>query len=677
MALTVEQIQIIVDAQVDQALRGMNQVQRETRSMTLSLGKAAKIIGGAAVTGAIVKAFVTIGKQSLKAASDAEETYNKFSVVFASVADEAEASADRIKDEFKLSDETVQNFLSGVGDITSGLGATSEEALKAADEITRLGLDIDSFANLSGGAEQAVSALTSLFTGEREAAKALGIVINDTNLKAYAEDMGKVFKELTPLEKGFLSLELATKQSELAIGDFSRSSDSYANKAKAAKEATKDLKAALGESLLPVATKSVSIFGDLAAKLAEVVKEENELIAIFDRFKKDEETAQDRVAIVEREIEATQKLYDINLKALTLKQASIITEDDQKQLDFLFKKSSELNIQLRSQQRLLKTLHEEAKAEKEIADAEKARLAEQERRTKLELEASSILDSRRKDRLTDEELLLTNLQQQIDYWAEFRDIVGVQQLLNDLIEERNELLNPSKIEEDKQAWLDNYNEKAEAEYNLRQAIIDREARSLEAAEAEREAWMSTYTAIGGAAISLFNSIGSLSSALGAAELARLEKEGASQEELDAKKRELAIKSAKMQKAAAIMQIAVDTPAAIVSALRAGPIAGPILAGIIGAAAGVQLAAAIATPIPAFAQGGSFLTNGEQNITVGDNAGGVEKVTVEPVSSVGTNQQQGMGENRTMILNINGTQFTGWLQDQLDNGELRIPRRLVV
>ena len=262
-------------SQLDKSVKKTN---KEVKTFGKSLGNLGKLIRGAAVTGAIIfaaKKVFEFGRAFIGAASDAEETANKFNVVFESVADEARATADRIQDEFKLSDETVQNFLSGVGDITSGLGATSEEALLAADQITTLGLDINSFANLSGGAEQAVKALTSLFTGEREAAKALGIVINDTNLKAYAEDQGKIFKQLTPLEKGFLSLELATTQSQLAIGDFARSADSYANTAKASTEATKDLKAALGESLLPAATESLRIFTELTTQLTEFTREMN------------------------------------------------------------------------------------------------------------------------------------------------------------------------------------------------------------------------------------------------------------------------------------------------------------------------------------------------------------------------------------------------------------------
>ena len=72
-----------------------------------------------------------------------------------------------------------------------------------------------------------------------------------------------------------------------------------------------------------------------------------------------------------------------------------------------------------------------------------------------------------------------------------------------------------------------------------------------------------------------------------------------------------------------------------------------------------------------------MTNGPQLVQVGDNIGGRERVTVEPVSSSGSNVEKNNSGNRNMTLNIDGQQFRAWLQDELDNGEFSITRRLVV
>jgi len=86
-------------------------------------------------------------------------------------------------------------------------------------------------------------------------------------------------------------------------------------------------------------------------------------------------------------------------------------------------------------------------------------------------------------------------------------------------------------------------------------------------------------------------------------------------DMDAKKKALqkkqAIRDKKMQIASAIMA----TAAAVVQALKAGPIIGPILAGVIGGLGAAQVATIASTPIP-LAEGG--LAFGSVNAIVGDN-----------------------------------------------------------
>jgi len=107
----------------------------------------------------------------------------------------------------------------------------------------------------------------------------------------------------------------------------------------------------------------------------------------------------------------------------------------------------------------------------------------------------------------------------------------------------------------------------------------------------------------------------------AIELGKLDKEYAD------KKAALKTKEAKSDKTAKIIQATMDTASAIVEALPNIPLS--ILAGVMGAA---QTAMIASQPIPSFAEGGSFFTQGPQMIMVGDNPGGRERVTVEPFPS---------------------------------------------
>ncbi|MCP4344852.1 MAG: hypothetical protein GY795_04915 [Desulfobacterales bacterium] len=65
--------------------------------------------------------------------------------------------------------------------------------------------------------------------------------------------------------------------------------------------------------------------------------------------------------------------------------------------------------------------------------------------------------------------------------------------------------------------------------------------------------------------------------------------------------------------------------------------------------------------------------------VGDNIGGQERVTVEPVSSTGQNVENSRSESTGGgfgILQIGEEQFDAYMQKKFDNGGYRIPQRIV-
>ena len=73
-------------------------------------------------------------------------------------------------------------------------------------------------------------------------------------------------------------------------------------------------------------------------------------------------------------------------------------------------------------------------------------------------------------------------------------------------------------------------------------------------------------------------------------------------EMDAKKKELAVKQAKRNKALAIAQAIINVAQAITSALSAGPIIGIILAALVGILGAIQIGYIASTPIPEAAKG---------------------------------------------------------------------------
>lgn len=214
---------------------------------------------GAVVGGAII----SIGTATILAASDMEETANKFAVVFDGISDQAESTSESIRKNFGLSRKETKKYLSDTGDLLTGLGFTKDEALELSAEVTKLGVDLASFTNVQGGTSRSVEALTKGLLGEREMMKALGIAIGEADIKKFAEGQGLVFKDLSRVDKARITLQLAMKQSKNAIGDFQRSSQSFANQLRIAQAGISDMAVEVGSALLPAATKLINVFNGL------------------------------------------------------------------------------------------------------------------------------------------------------------------------------------------------------------------------------------------------------------------------------------------------------------------------------------------------------------------------------------------------------------------------------
>jgi hypothetical protein len=250
----------------------LDQTDKATGKLGGSFKKFAAIAGGALATIGITK----LTKELINAASEAEETQNKFNVVFQGLGDEAEIAVDRLNTGFGLSQIGAKKLLADTGDLLSSFGVTGEESLKLSANVAELGADLASFSNFTGGATGATEALTAALFGEAERAKQLGLALNVTEVEKYAESQGLVFKELTRAEKATLTYQLAVKQAKNSVGDFERSIGSFANQSRIAEGKVEDLKVSLGSNLLPIAglgVKAFNEFGDSALDLADDIND--------------------------------------------------------------------------------------------------------------------------------------------------------------------------------------------------------------------------------------------------------------------------------------------------------------------------------------------------------------------------------------------------------------------
>lgn len=229
---------------------------------------------GMSITRNFTAPLLGLGSVAVKLASDFEETQSKFNTVFRDIRDDATETADNLEKNFGLSGQAALQLLGDTGDLLTGFGFTQEEALKLSNQVNELAVDLASFTNFSGGAAGASAALTKALLGERESIKSLGIAITEADLKTFAAEQGLVFKELDRVAKATLTYNLALKQSQNAVGDFARTSESFANQLRQLKADLSNVGVEIGQELLPLAKDLVVALRDLAKFTSQYTSEQ-------------------------------------------------------------------------------------------------------------------------------------------------------------------------------------------------------------------------------------------------------------------------------------------------------------------------------------------------------------------------------------------------------------------
>lgn len=236
--------------------------------------KAAAIFVGAF---AIDKVKDFIG-DSIGAASDLAESTSKVSVVFGKQAADIEKWASSAAKNIGTSKQAALEAAGTYGNLFVALGITGEKAAGMSTKLVNLAGDLASFNNVSP--TEALDALRSGLTGETEPLKRFGVNMNDATLHTEALKLGliKNIKDgLDPSVKAQAAYSLILAQTKTAQGDFARTSDGLANKQRILAAQFEDVKAKVGQALLPVMLKLVTLLtsslGPAFDSIARVVKQ--------------------------------------------------------------------------------------------------------------------------------------------------------------------------------------------------------------------------------------------------------------------------------------------------------------------------------------------------------------------------------------------------------------------
>lgn len=226
------------------------------------LGKAVAGVATVATLKEATEALADFGKEALKVGSDLQEVQNVVDVTFTTMADKVNEFAKSADASAGLSETMAKEYAGTFGTMAKSMGFAEAEAYELATALTQFTGDLASFRNLSQ--DEAFTKLQAIFTGETESLKALGVVMTQTNLDAFAlaNGFGKTTDAMTEQEKVSLRYQYVMDQLSAAQGDFVRTQDSWANQTKTLELQVENLKATFGEGLIGALSGTVQFINE-------------------------------------------------------------------------------------------------------------------------------------------------------------------------------------------------------------------------------------------------------------------------------------------------------------------------------------------------------------------------------------------------------------------------------
>jgi len=226
-----------------------------------------KKIGKLAIAAFSVKAIVNFGKECVKLGSDLQEVQNVVDVTFGELNTEVDRFAQNAIEQFGLGQTVTKKYVGTFGAMAKAFNFSNQEALAMSETLTGLTGDVASFYNLSS--DEAYTKLKSVFTGETETLKDLGVVMTQNALDQYAlaNGYGRTTAKMSEQEKVALRYKFVLDKLSLANGDFARTSDSWANQTRVLSLRFNELKATLGQGFINVFTPIVKGINWVLSKL--------------------------------------------------------------------------------------------------------------------------------------------------------------------------------------------------------------------------------------------------------------------------------------------------------------------------------------------------------------------------------------------------------------------------
>lgn len=254
---------------------GAKKASTSVSSLAGTSGNLSNIIGKLGVviaTAFSVRAITNFAKEAIQLGSDLQEVQNVVDVTFTTMNKQLNEFAQNAAETAGLSETMAKRYAGTFGAMAKSFKFTEAEAYEMSTSLTQLAGDVASFYNISQ--DLAYTKLKSVFSGETEALKYLGVVMTQTALDEFAlqKGMKKTTSQMSEQEKVALRYEFVMEQLSAASGDFVRTQDSWANQTRILSLQFDQLKATLGQGLINALTPLVEFLNGVISKLQEAAE---------------------------------------------------------------------------------------------------------------------------------------------------------------------------------------------------------------------------------------------------------------------------------------------------------------------------------------------------------------------------------------------------------------------
>ena len=240
------------------------------RSAFKSLGKTVSNLGTQLVRVLGPVALAGLAKKCIELGSSVTEVQNVVDTAFGSMSSKMESFTKTSITQFGMSELAAKKIGSTYMAMANGIGLAEDAASDMSIALTGLTGDVASFFNISQ--DEAATKLKSVFTGETESLKELGVVMTQANLKQYAQANGikKSISAMNQAELATLRYNFVVESLGQAAGDFVKTQDSWANQTRILSTHLQQLGANLGVLLTKVLLPAVTLLNKIVSFLVTI-----------------------------------------------------------------------------------------------------------------------------------------------------------------------------------------------------------------------------------------------------------------------------------------------------------------------------------------------------------------------------------------------------------------------